>query len=137
MLYVGYVMQEAQDKAVTVLDRLLKVEPDGRMRIAQALLQTGQVDGAMGLLEKELEARPDRIEVAITLGQIYHLGKRAADVARLRKAIEAKGDASVLDAFDKALAEIEKQAEAAPGEAPGEPTSPPPAGSVPMVGSPE
>ncbi len=113
MLYIGYVMGGTPEKAAGVLDRLLKVEPEGRMMIAQALLQTGQVEGAAGLLEKELEASPGRIEVAITLAQIYTLGQKADAVERLRKGVEARGNADELKAFDEALVEIKKRAEEA------------------------
>lgn len=133
MLYVAYVMQQQPDKAVTVLDRLLKVDPDGRMRIAQTLLQTGQVEGATGLLEKEHEASPDRLEVTITLGQIYQLSGRKDDVAKMRAAVAAKGDPKALETFDGALAEMAKQAEAAEGTAPSAPEAPPVAPEAPPV----
>ncbi len=120
MLYIGYVMGGTPEKAAGVVDRLMKHDPEGRMRIAQALLQTGQIDGASGLLEQELEARPESLEVAITLAQIYALSEKTEAVARLRKAVEGRGNAEDLKTFDDALVELKKRAEEAEkGEQPG------------------
>ena len=140
MLYMGYVLDGAPDKAKGVLDRLLKHDPDGRMKIAESLLQTGQFEGAAGLLEAEFAARPEKVEAAITLGQIYRVAGKAEEVTRLRTALEAKGDPELVKTFDAALVAIDAQAAgaAAPGEgeeAPEQPAAPeaPPVPAAPVA----
>lgn len=131
MLYIGYVMGGTPEKAPAVVDRLLKQDPDGRMRIAQALLQTGQVEGATGLLEKEHEVNPGRLEVSITLAQIYLLGGKTDAVERLRKGVESEPDN--LATFDNALAEMKKQMEEAEKSKPPAGADAPAPGGFPMV----
>ena len=78
------------------------------------MLQTGQMEASATLLAEEFEAKPHRLEVAITLAQFMRVGKNQKEVERIRKkALEHAPDKGKFEAmFDQAIDEIDKQAAA-------------------------
>ena len=115
MMYFTYATNSRSKEAESTLKRLLKFDPDGRLKIAQQMLQTGQMEAAATLLAAEFEAKPHRIEVAITLAQLMRVGQNQKEVERIRKkALEHASDKSKFETlFDEAMTEIDKQAAAA------------------------
>jgi len=114
LLYFVHVSSNKAAEADAVLKRLMKFDPQGRMRIAQQLLQGMQVEAAVTLMEAELKEKPENIQVAITLAQIHRLGAHDKDVARLRAHVgkHAEDKETTLRLFDEAMVEIDKQAPA-------------------------
>jgi tetratricopeptide (TPR) repeat protein len=111
MLYFTYMSSGAKEKAARVADELAKIEPDGRMRIAQQLLQSGQVELAVELMEVENAADPTRIEVVITLAQLLFVSNQADKVRALksRTAELIEDRAAFEQLFDEAMSEMKRQ----------------------------
>ena len=135
LLYVLHTANKRLPEAQKVLDRLLKVDPDGRLKLAEPMLASGLWEVGAALLEAELKDKPERIQVAVTLAQLYKSNGEEEEVQKLRKHVGkhvVEGDREgALKAFDEAVAEIQKQIEAekAAAEKPGPeaaPTAPEP-----------
>lgn len=130
MLYFIHHAEGRADEASKVLARLLKFDPQGRVRIAQQLFQASQFEAGVALMEEELLANPKNLDVAVTLAQMHLLAGHADDVKRLREHVEAQTpDAhkeEMLKLFDQALQAAMKQAQDASGvdspQAPEQPT---------------
>ena len=136
MLYLIHATKGEQPAADEVLKRFIALDPDGRLKIAQELLQAQQYELAVSLMEEELKANPDRTQVALTLAQLYHLQGKPDDVKRLRDLVTGRAKADEKDAagkkFDETLADIDKRAKEHPPEGEGAPDAPPgPPPSIP------
>ena len=123
MLYVTHSMSNQHAQADEVLTRMLAVFPDGRLRLAQELLQSGQIEASAALLEAELDANPKSADAAVVLGQLYHLGGKKAEVDRIRAHIIKHVDnkAEVMKLFEDSLKALGEQAAEPP---PGQPATP-------------
>ncbi|MFT7625169.1 MAG: tetratricopeptide (TPR) repeat protein, partial [Myxococcota bacterium] len=112
--YFAHHAMNDPDEATKAMDRLVQVDPQGRTRIAQQLLQAGQVEAAAQLMEQELAVNPKQLDVAITLGQLHALGGDPKAVVAMRKHVETHAGEraeELLKIFDQAVAEIQKQAQ--------------------------
>jgi predicted Zn-dependent protease len=114
LAYFAHTMAEHPEKAKAVVKRFIAFDPDARMKIAEPLLQAGQFEAAVQLLEQEIIDRPDRLEVLVSLAQLHALLKHPKDVARLRRILETQKDvtADTLQMFDEAIREVEAEAQA-------------------------
>jgi tetratricopeptide (TPR) repeat protein len=132
MLYLLHLTNGDAEKATAALDRFSEIDPEARMRIAEALLQAMQIEPAVALMEEELRVRPERMEVAMTLAQLHRYQGNSEAITRLRAHIgeHAPDRDAALVSFDKALEEIDSQLQSTPPpsdvqNAPDAPLSPP------------
>ena len=132
MLYLLHLTSEDAEKATAALDRFSQIDPEARMRIAEALLQAMQIEPAVALMEEELRVRPERMEVAMTLAQLHRYQGNSEAITRLRAHIgeHAPDRDAALVSFDKALEEIDSQLQSTPQPSdvqngPDAPVSPP------------
>ena len=116
LAYFAHTMANAPDKAAAVVAKYARFDKDARMKIAEPLLQAGQFEAAVQLLEQEVSLHPKRLEVVISLAQLHTLLKHPKAVARLRKLLQNQSDLpdGTIARFDEAVKQAEAQAAAAP-----------------------
>lgn len=110
MLYFVYQALGRAEQAKSTLDRFLAFDPDARWKLAQQLIQNMQIEAGVSLLEEELAAKPDRMDVILALAQIYRLSGAAEHVERLRAQVAktATNAEEALGLFDEAMLEIDE-----------------------------
>jgi tetratricopeptide (TPR) repeat protein len=89
-----YLRMEEKAKARTELERALRENPrlgPAREELAGLLLEAGEVDKALSMLEPLVRNAPERFEVLAIVGQVYFQKKQYAEsIAALEKAISLK-----------------------------------------------
>jgi serine/threonine-protein kinase len=99
------------DGAIADLERVLQLDPGkvaAHLQIGQAYGLKGDMDAAIGALERFLKEKPDHAEALRDLA--YARATKAEGLARAGKADEARAE------FDRALANAERSVESAPQE---------------------
>ena len=120
LAYFAHTMAQNPERAAAVVKQFLAFDKDARMKIAEPLLQSGQFEAALQLLEDEVAANPNNIEVIVSLAQLHTLLRHKKDVARLRTLLEKQNPIDgTLQLFDQAIKQVEeeaKKASAPPGD---------------------
>jgi GWxTD domain-containing protein len=112
-----YLRMEEKAKARTELERALGENPrlgPAREQLAGLLLEAGEVDEALSMLEPLVRNAPERFEVLAVLGQAYFEKKQYAEsIAALEKAISLKrSDPRLLNVLAQAYHETGNDARA-------------------------